>query len=44
MPLCFLKRKATISRAELEEMSHTYKCTAGFDPEILNHRPPLVGG
>jgi hypothetical protein len=44
MPLCFLKRRATISRAELEEMSRSYKCRADFDPESLNNRPSLGGG
>jgi 5-methylphenazine-1-carboxylate 1-monooxygenase len=32
---------AVISRAELEEISRSYKRTAGFDPEILNNRPSL---
>jgi 5-methylphenazine-1-carboxylate 1-monooxygenase len=32
---------AVISRAELEEISLSYKRTAGFDPEILNDRPSL---
>lgn len=30
-----------ISRQELEEISRTYKHTAGFDPEVLNNRPSL---
>ncbi len=30
-----------ISRAELEEISQNYRRTAGFDPEVLNHRPSL---
>jgi 2-polyprenyl-6-methoxyphenol hydroxylase-like FAD-dependent oxidoreductase len=30
-----------ISREELEEISRSYKRTAGFDPEILNNRPSL---
>jgi hypothetical protein len=30
-----------ISYAELEEISHNYRRTAGFDPEILNRRPSL---
>jgi hypothetical protein len=46
MPLRFLKRKATISRAELEERSRSYKGTTGFDPEIFNNRnrASLEGG
>jgi hypothetical protein len=38
------EEKGNDQRAELEEMSRSYKCTAGFDPEILNNRPSLVGG
>ena len=30
-----------ISRDELDEISRSYKRTAGFDPEILNSRPSL---
>jgi hypothetical protein len=33
-----------ISRAELEEISRSYKRTADFDPEILNTRPSLGVG
>jgi hypothetical protein len=37
----FVDLDAVISRAELEEISRSYKRTAGFDPEILNNRPSL---
>ena len=30
-----------IPRRELEEISHSFKVTAGFDPETLNRRPSL---
>ncbi len=30
-----------VSREELEEISQSYKRTAGFDPETLNNRPSL---
>ena len=40
----FMDLDAVISRAELEEISHSYKRTAGFDPEILNNRPSLGVG
>jgi 2-polyprenyl-6-methoxyphenol hydroxylase-like FAD-dependent oxidoreductase len=37
----FVDLDAVISRAELEEIAHSYKRTAGFDPEVLNKRPSL---
>ena len=33
-----------ISQRELEEISRSYKRTAGFDPDILNNRPSLSVG
>ena len=30
-----------ISQRELEEISRSYKRTAGFDPDMLNNRPSL---
>jgi len=33
-----------ISREELDEISRSYKRTAGFDPEVLNNRPSLGVG
>jgi 2-polyprenyl-6-methoxyphenol hydroxylase-like FAD-dependent oxidoreductase len=35
----FTDLHAVISRAELEEISASYKRTAGFDPAVLNERP-----
>jgi 5-methylphenazine-1-carboxylate 1-monooxygenase len=43
-PHGFVDLDAVISRAELEEISRRYKCTAGFDPEVLNNRPSLGVG
>jgi hypothetical protein len=40
----FVDLDAVISRAELEEISHSYKRTADFDSELLNNRPSLGGG
>jgi 5-methylphenazine-1-carboxylate 1-monooxygenase len=37
----FVDLDAVITREELEEISRHYKRTAGFDPEVLNHRPSL---
>jgi 5-methylphenazine-1-carboxylate 1-monooxygenase len=37
----FADLDAVISREELEVISRDYKRTAGFDPELLNHRPSL---
>ena len=33
-----------VSRAELEEISRSYKRTAGFEPEVLNNRSSLGVG
>jgi 5-methylphenazine-1-carboxylate 1-monooxygenase len=40
----FADLNAVISRPELEEISNSYKRTAGFDPEVLNNRPSLGVG
>lgn len=40
----FVDLDTVISRAELEEMSRSYKRTAAFDPEVLNNRPSLGVG
>jgi 5-methylphenazine-1-carboxylate 1-monooxygenase len=40
----FVDLDAVISREELEEISRSYKRTAGFDPEVLNTRPSLGVG
>ena len=40
----FVDLDAVISRAELEEIAHSYKRTAGFDPKVLNNRPSLGVG
>jgi 5-methylphenazine-1-carboxylate 1-monooxygenase len=40
----FVDLDAVISRAELEEIAHSYKRTAAFDPEVLNNRPSLGVG
>jgi 5-methylphenazine-1-carboxylate 1-monooxygenase len=40
----FVNLDAVISREELEEIAGGYKRTAGFDPEVLNHRPSLTVG
>jgi 2-polyprenyl-6-methoxyphenol hydroxylase-like FAD-dependent oxidoreductase len=40
----FVDLDAVISRAELEEISRSYKRTAGFDPEVLNNRGSLGVG
>jgi hypothetical protein len=40
----FMDLDAVISRAELEEISRSYKCTAGVEPEALNNRPSLGAG
>jgi hypothetical protein len=40
----FMDLDAVISCAELEEISRSYKCTAGFEPEALNNRPSLGAG
>jgi 2-polyprenyl-6-methoxyphenol hydroxylase-like FAD-dependent oxidoreductase len=40
----FVDLDAVISRAELEEIAHSYKRTAAFDPEVLNTRPSLGVG
>jgi 5-methylphenazine-1-carboxylate 1-monooxygenase len=37
----FTNLDGIISREELEEISRSYKRTAGFDPEILNSRASL---
>jgi 5-methylphenazine-1-carboxylate 1-monooxygenase len=37
----FTDLDAVISREELEEISRSYKQTAGFDPNVLNNRPSL---
>jgi 2-polyprenyl-6-methoxyphenol hydroxylase-like FAD-dependent oxidoreductase len=37
----FSNLDAIISRDELEEISRSYKRTAGFDPAVLNERPSL---
>jgi 5-methylphenazine-1-carboxylate 1-monooxygenase len=37
----FVEVDAVVSRAELEEISRSYKRAAGFDPDILNNRPSL---
>jgi 2-polyprenyl-6-methoxyphenol hydroxylase-like FAD-dependent oxidoreductase len=37
----FVKLDDVVSQEELEEISRAYKCTAGFDPELLNSRPSL---
>ena len=33
-----------ISQQELEDISRSYKRTAGFDPDVLNNRPSLSIG
>jgi 5-methylphenazine-1-carboxylate 1-monooxygenase len=40
----FVDLDTVISRAELEEIAHSYKRTAAFDPEVLNSRPSLRVG
>ena len=40
----FVELDAVVSRAELEEISRSYKRAAGFDPEVLNNRPSLGVG
>ena len=40
-PNGFTDLDAVISQRELEEISRSYKRTAGFDPDILNNRPSL---
>jgi hypothetical protein len=40
----FVDLDAVVSRAELEEISRSYKRTAAFDPEVLNTRPSLGVG
>ena len=40
-PNGFTDLDAVISQHELEEISRSYKRTAGFDPDILNNRPSL---
>jgi hypothetical protein len=40
----FADLDAVISRAELEEISRSYKRTAGFEPQLLNHPPSLGVG
>lgn len=37
----FERLEDVISQAELEEISASYKRTAGFDPKLLNERPSL---
>jgi 2-polyprenyl-6-methoxyphenol hydroxylase-like FAD-dependent oxidoreductase len=37
----FADLEQIISHAELEEIAHSYKRTAGFDPDVLNNRPSL---
>jgi 5-methylphenazine-1-carboxylate 1-monooxygenase len=37
----FTDVESVIPRNELEEISHSFKITAGFDPETLNRRPSL---
>ena len=43
-PNGFTDLDAVISQRELEEISRSYKRTAGFDPDILNNRPSLSVG
>jgi 5-methylphenazine-1-carboxylate 1-monooxygenase len=43
-PEGFVELDAVVSRAELEEISRSYKRAAGFDPEVLNNRPSLSVG
>jgi 2-polyprenyl-6-methoxyphenol hydroxylase-like FAD-dependent oxidoreductase len=43
-PHGFYDLDSVISRTELEEISRTYKRTAGFDPEVLNNRSSLGVG
>ena len=40
-PEGFAELDDVISQQQLEEISRSYKRTAGFDPEILNKRPSL---
>jgi 2-polyprenyl-6-methoxyphenol hydroxylase-like FAD-dependent oxidoreductase len=40
-PNGFTNLDEVISRQELEEISASYKKTAGFDPKVLNERPSL---
>jgi 2-polyprenyl-6-methoxyphenol hydroxylase-like FAD-dependent oxidoreductase len=40
-PNGFTNLDDVVSREELEEISNSYKRTAGFDPELLNNRPSL---
>jgi 5-methylphenazine-1-carboxylate 1-monooxygenase len=40
----FADLDTVVSREELEEISNSYKRTAGFDPEVLNNRPSLGVG
>jgi 5-methylphenazine-1-carboxylate 1-monooxygenase len=37
----FVDIDAVVSRAELDEISRSYKRAAGFDPEVLNKQPSL---
>ena len=43
-PNGFTNLDDVISQRELEEISRSYKRTAGFDPDILNNRPSLSVG
>jgi 5-methylphenazine-1-carboxylate 1-monooxygenase len=40
----FVDLDTVISREELDEISSSYKRTAGFDQEVLNNRPSLGVG
>jgi 5-methylphenazine-1-carboxylate 1-monooxygenase len=40
----FVDIDTVVSRAELDEISRSYKRAAGFDPHILNNRPSLSVG
>jgi len=40
-PNGFTNLDEIISRQELEEISYSYRKTAGFDPDVLNRRPSL---
>jgi hypothetical protein len=40
-PEGFKNLEDVITQQELEEMSRTYRRTAGFDPESLNSQPSL---
>jgi 2-polyprenyl-6-methoxyphenol hydroxylase-like FAD-dependent oxidoreductase len=41
-PNGFANLDDVVSQEELEEISNSYKRTAGFDPEVLNSRPSLT--